>query len=127
MRQNYHTLRDFSSTGKERPWQEKKSKSLLVSESYKRLGYDKRSSKIHECGSFLEFKQFADNSLKLHLANFCKARLCPMCAWRRSLKIYGQLSQIIEQITKMGKYRFLFLTLTVENCNECELKDTISI
>lgn len=123
---NYHELHDFSSTGKERPWQEKKNKSLIVSESYKRLGNLKRSSKIHECGSFLEFKQFSDKTLKLHLANFCKARLCPMCAWRRSLKIYGQLSKIISEVKKMGDYSFLFLTLTVKNCGECELKDTIT-
>ena len=125
MNKTYHELHDFSSTGKERPWQEKKNKSLIVSESFKRLGNLKRASKIHECGTFLEFKQFSDKTLKLHLANFCKARLCPMCAWRRSLKIYGQLSQIIEQVQKMGDYAFLFLTLTVRNCGECELKETI--
>ena len=122
----YQELHDFSSTGKERPWNEKKNKSLLVSDGFKRLGNFKRSVKIHECGSFLEFKQFSDNTLKLHLANFCKARLCPMCAWRRSLKIYGQLSQIIAEVQKMGDYAFLFLTLTVENCGECELSDTIT-
>lgn len=123
---NYkHELHDFSSTGKERPWAEKKNKSLLVSDSFQRLGKFKRSVKIRECGTFLEFKQYADNTLKLHLANFCKARLCPMCAWRRSLKIYGQLSQIIQQVQKMGNYDFLFMTLTVKNCGECELYDVI--
>lgn len=126
MSKTYHELHDFSSTGKERPWKDKKNKSLLVSESFKRLGNFKRSSKIHECGSFLEFKQYSDNTLKLHLANFCKARLCPLCAWRRSLKIYGQLSQIMAEVQKMGDYAFLFLTLTVKNCGECELNDTIN-
>ena len=126
MAKEYQILRDFSSTGKERPWSEKKNKSLLVADSFQRLGRDNRAFKIRGCGSFLEFKQYADNTLKLHLANFCKARLCPMCAWRRSLKIYGQLSQIIAQVKKMGDYEFLFLTLTVRNCGECELSETIS-
>lgn len=126
MNKRYHTLHDFSSTGKERPWKNKKEKSILVSDSFKRLGNVKRSAKIRECGSFLEFKQFSDNTLKLHLANFCKARLCPMCAWRRSLKIYGQLSKIVNQVQKMGDYEFLFMTLTVRNCGETELNDTIN-
>ena len=126
MSKEYQILQDFSSTGKKRPWSDKKYKSLLVADSFQRLGKDNRSIKIRGCGNFLEFKQFADNTLKLHLANFCKARLCPMCAWRRSLKIYGQLSQIMEQVRKMGDFDFLLLTLTVQNCGECELSETIS-
>lgn len=122
----YHILHDISSSGRERPWQEKKNKSLLVADSFKRLGAEKRYSKIHECGSFLEFKKYSDDTLRLHLANFCKARLCPMCAWRRSLKIYGQLSQIVSEIRKTGEYSFLFLTLTVKNCGECDLPATIT-
>ena len=74
---------------------ENKKKSLLLSESYKRLGLEKKSFRVSECGTFLEFKKFVDGSLKLNGANFCKVRLCPMCSWRRSLKIFSQVSEIM--------------------------------
>jgi plasmid rolling circle replication initiator protein Rep len=48
-----------------------------------------------------------------------------MCAWRRSLKIYGQVSKVMNEITKDTNYRFVFLTLTLKNCSGEELTKTI--
>jgi plasmid rolling circle replication initiator protein Rep len=60
---------------------------------------------------------------RLHTANFCRERLCPMCAWRRSLKIFANISEIINHLN--NKYRFLFLTLTVRNVQGSDLSSTI--
>jgi plasmid rolling circle replication initiator protein Rep len=38
-----------------------------------------------------------------------------MCAWRRSLKVFGQVSKVMDYITVEKEYRYLFLTLTVKN------------
>ena len=93
---------------------------------------DKFFNKAHnvlECGSFLSFaheiNEFGEvaESGKLHKANFCKDRLCPMCSWRRSYKIFSQVSQIMAEIH--GDYKFLFLTLTVPNVSKEELNSTI--
>ena len=102
-RDDINFLSDVSKNGKNKPWVENKKKSLLLSESYKRLGLKNKSFRVSECGTFLEFKKFVDGSLKLNGANFCKVRLCPMCS-----------------------YSFLFLTLTCKNCSGAELKETIS-
>jgi len=123
--QELEILSDKDKKGKERPWRINKLKTLELAESYKRLGM-KKSYRVAECGTYLEYKRFfEDNSLKLHQANFCKVRLCPMCSWRRSLKIYGQVSKVMDQATKDKDYRFLFLTLTVRNCEGDELSQTI--
>jgi len=123
--QEFETLSDKDKTGKERPWGVKKMNTLELSESYKRLGM-KKSYRVADCGSFLEFKRFhEDGSIKLNRANFCKVRLCPMCAWRRSLKTFGQVSKVMDQATKVKDYRFIFLTLTVKNCEGEELSKTI--
>lgn len=112
---------------KERPWKDKKISSIELAKSYKRLGSNK-AYRVWECGSFLEFKRYKeDNSLKLHNANFCKVRLCPMCAWRRSLKIFGQVSKVMDQATKVGNYRFIFLTLTCKNVYGEELSEMLDI
>lgn len=80
-----------------------------------------------ECGDFLLFARKHDNKLKLARANFCKSRICNMCNWRRSLKLFGQVSQVIEAIREKGiKVRYLFLTLTVKNCKSDKLAETIN-
>ncbi|MGN1086712.1 MAG: protein rep, partial [Porcipelethomonas sp.] len=63
--------------------------------------------------------------MKLHDARFCRVRLCPICQWRRSIKTYAQMSQVLEVASSDG-YRFIFLTLTMRNCEACELSDTLT-
>ena len=115
-------------------WKEKKEDNLLISESYKRLAikydinnfYNINYHMLH-CASYLEFKLFEDESKKLHLANFCRCRLCPMCNWRRSKKTFGQVSKIVNEIDKLNKYDYIFLTLTVRNCISEELESNIDL
>lgn len=107
----------------------KKHNSLLLADSYERLARDKRAERVRSCGDFLEFAHeispdgVVSESGKLHHANFCRDRLCPMCAWRRSYKIFGQVSQIMEKIGT--QYRYLFVTLTVPNVTGLELPGAI--
>lgn len=87
----------------------KKNRSSVLGAVYSILDEPIRSQRVFECGSFLEFR-VSESESNLQVANFCKDRLCPMCNWRRSLKIFGQVSQVMNQ---MDEYDFLFLTLTV--------------
>jgi len=87
-----------------------------------------RSYKTEQCGSYLEFALFQKNGMKLINANFCKDRLCLMCNWRRSLRTYSKVANILDYLTNQSekKYRFLFLTLTIRNCEPQELHQTIN-
>lgn len=107
----------------------KKIASGVLSEVYSELDMQLRAGRVGDCGSYLEY-YVTDQEKKLHTANFCKDRLCPMCNWRRSLKIFGQVSQIMNYLEQSGGrgssgYRFLFLTLTVKNCSAEELPNTV--
>jgi len=108
--------------GKEKPWKEHKLNAIELSESYFRLGLNK-ANRVKECSEFLEFKRFSDNTQKLNHANFCKVRLCPMCAWRRSLKVFGQVSSVMNYLD--DKYEYLFLTLTQKNVSQNELANEL--
>lgn len=112
---DYHVLNDMSSCGQVKPWKEKKDKSMYLADSYCRIHKPVKAARMKECGSYLEFKILNDGSKKLHRANFCKIRLCPMCAWRRSLKIFGQVSKIMDEAQKDSNHEFIFLTLTIKN------------
>lgn len=107
----------------ENKFQPKKQAALQLSQVYADLNMLHRSARVAECGSWLEY-YVEPGKAALHRANFCKDRLCPMCNWRRSLKIFGQVSRVMDVLEK-DKYSFLFLTLTVKNCHALELPDTV--
>ena len=102
----------------------KKTTALLLADSYNRIGFGSRSGRVRDCGTWLQFAHtLTDGVLSpeghLYKANFCRDRLCPLCAWRRSYKIFGQVSQIMNIV--QDNYKFLFLTLTVPSCRGSEL------
>ena len=126
-------LQDFSSTGKERPWKIHKQENLRLVELYKmskerNLISDSRLHDLEHCADTLVFLQNAEGKKKLKTANFCRMRLCPMCQWRRSLKMFGQVQMITDKILERDKStRFLFATFTVKNVDAENLETCINI
>ena len=82
---------------------------------------------LEECGDTLVFMRNEEGEKRLHGANFCRNRLCPMCNWRRSLKMYSQVSQITDKILTTRKSRFIFVTLTVKNPDAEHLTETLDL
>jgi len=131
---NYSILQDKTATGKKRDWKGKKMRSSLMSFHYegleKRIGapyYGKKAEKISNCAECLTFKREKETGrLKLYQAYFCKVRLCPMCAWRRSLKIAYHNKLIVEEANRKYKPAWIFLTLTVKNVEGDQLRQTIT-
>lgn len=103
---------------------EKKLFSLSLSDVYHNIGLISKAHRVSDCGTFLDWKLY-QAGWKLTNANFCKDRLCAMCNWRRSLKIFGQVSQIMDILDK--DYQFIFLTMTVKNCYADELNYTLNM
>jgi plasmid rolling circle replication initiator protein Rep len=93
----------------------KKVKSQYLSMLYHNLGDRSRSIRVLHCGDTLEFA-LSENEHKLFYADFCKDRFCPMCLFRRSLKIFGQVSACMDELDKdKDGFEYLFLTLTIKN------------
>ena len=128
-------LQDFSSTGKERPWKIHKQENLRLVEIYKmtkekklNLISDSRLFDLEHCADTLLFIENEERKRKLKQANFCRVRLCPMCQWRRSLKMFGQVKKITDKILESDKsIRFIFGTFTIKNCNAQDLETCINI
>lgn len=101
-----------------------------LSEFYALAGNDKKAKRCKECGNFLEFGDFEHidtGELKRSLtrANFCDVRWCPMCAWRKSLRLTRELESILDQAEAKQPLRYLFLTLTMKNPPLAELRQSI--
>lgn len=126
-------LRDKTDSGKIRPWSKKKMSSLELAKLF-HLALEKdetiitpaRLFDLENCGSFLKFAETPDGKRKLVDANFCRLRLCPMCNWRRSLKMFCQVSEVTNLIlSEKPTVRFLFVTLTIKNVDGENLQKTM--
>ena len=107
-------------------WNKRKSQSSLLAQSFQRLGNFKKAERVSYCGSFLQFNQCPNGHYKkLNWANFCRDRLCPMCAWRRSLRYSAYIHKIAHEVNIRQPVRWLFLTLTVQNVEEKDLSTTL--
>lgn len=85
-----------------------------------------RLDNINFCGNYLEFlttKSFDKH--KLQRGSFCKTRLCPTCAKRKSLRWIFALSLMIEYVNSKYDYEYLLLTLTAPNVKGDDLHDEL--
>lgn len=128
----------------------KKTRNEKVSDLYEFLyadtgerSYQKKAFSIKNCGSYLDFAVDPSDLSRYKLvgANFCRERLCPMCSWRKELRLSSEMAKCIEVISDRErlerlsipskylknnkKYHFLLVTFTLKNCSGDDLSETI--
>ena len=107
-----------------------KTESVKLSKYYKNAGNIKKAKRCEECGTFLTFdiwqhRKTEEQKRSLESANFCKARLCPMCAWIKQRKLANKVRSILKQIETTRPVKYIFLTLTVKNPPLKQLHSTL--
>ena len=85
-------------------------RNLYVTTTYN----NSKSENILKCGSHIEFERFQDGkqTTRIYGANFCKHKLCPMCAWRLHLKNAVKFQRVFKYL---GKHNYYHLVLTIKN------------
>lgn len=68
---------------------------------------------FQKCADFVSLKDG-----RIHSANFCKQRYCPICQWRLSRKVYHDISSVINAVNAQNEYKYILMTLTVENMDK---------
>jgi len=118
---------------RDKPWDKHKKNSGIVANYYKTSREFKgKGEKVTFCSELLDFKLTPDAEegaykLKLDTTQFCRQRHCPICQWRRSLRWKAKAHQAIPNVTEdFPKYRWLFVTLTLKNCQITELRKTLT-
>lgn len=117
-------LQDISGTGRKRPWEEKKVANERLALAYDEVRPDK-ATRLRCCCQELSFAT-VDGKPKLVGAQFCRVRLCPVCSWRRSLKVMAQTRAVVDAINKDHRVRYILLSLTVQNCRSDQLDKLIT-
>jgi plasmid rolling circle replication initiator protein Rep len=107
----------------------KRKKCNELADSFQRLHYDGKAERVRNCGTLFAFAYiFSEERLSLHRANFCRERLCPMCAMQRTRQVFAQVSQVMDEVERENSYLTpLFLTLTVRNCKAEDLSETLDV
>ena len=96
---------------------------VLKGTSWKAEESDK-IKRFEDCGKFVTIDPDTGNILK---ANFCKQRLCPVCNYIKSCINWHKIRNCVEWIKeKEPGANFIFMTLTVKNCRQEELTETIN-
>jgi len=115
---------------KDKPWDNHRAIADTVQGLYKSSRYDRYGDRIGTCAKLLEYaltsNDDGDVAFKLQTAHFCRVRHCPVCQWRRSLKWQAKMFEAMPKIQEQYKtHRWVFLTLTVRNCDLQDLRDTV--
>jgi len=128
----YEKLADRSE--KDKPWDIHRHDCDLVAKIYSdSFEFEKLFERMEECSGHLQYSEVLNREtgevgIKLKTARFCRVRHCPVCQWRRSLMWKARFYKKIPDVEQEYKSaRWMFLTLTVENCQIEDLRETIKI
>ena len=110
-------------------WDKMKAQSQLLAERLLSFHPDSPLWPIGErmnlCASTLFFGYTEDGERRLRNTSYCRARLCPVCQWRHSLKVRGQMTEILEHVERAQGLRYIMFTVTVRNCQSRDLRPTL--
>lgn len=79
---------------------------------------------IEPCGSYIAFTALTSGRQKITAANFCRQRLCAVCAWRRQLRFVATTYPALE-LLQAGGYELIFMTLTMRNVSAEDLHKAV--
>lgn len=105
-------------------YKDKKKESLKILDLYE---YDfHKQLKIKDCAVSLWRETWehieTKDSKERFSSNNCQLRFCPVCSWRKALKTSAVM---YSNLSKIENCNFLFLTLTLKNCEILDLKKTL--
>jgi plasmid rolling circle replication initiator protein Rep len=127
--QHGEILVDRKKSGRERPWAGKKKAAVIMSKVFELLGMFEKAARLAFCAHYLIFKLYTETGEREFVSGqFCKVRMCPICAMRRSEKVFGQVGRIMSYIEKEPEYKnlkYIFVTLTMRNMPGNELSGAL--
>lgn len=112
-------------------WDTHRAQADEIAKLYNLCGYDRYAERISKCSKWLMYvlksNDEGDIKLKLRDARFCRVRHCLVCQWRRSLMWRARFIKALSNIQqKYPTGRWIFVTLTVKNCEVSEIKKTLA-
>ena len=124
-------LTDYNANDK--PWDDHRGECDDVGGLYAAAAdFERYAVRMADCSGLLRFgwsnnAETGETRLRLREAIFCRVRNCPVCQWRRSLMWQARFYQSLPKIVEVyPSARWVFLTLTIRNCEISELGSTLN-
>ena len=116
---------------RDRPWDNHRHTADRVRDLYHGTSCEAYADRIAQCSKllFMNLGRQDDGELrfKLERTQFCRVRHCPVCQWRRSLAWIARFHAALPKIrVDYPKARYIFLTLTLQNCPIQDLRLSIT-
>lgn len=86
---------------------------------------ERTAVQVQNCATSLGITDI-DGIARVVRADFCRERICAVCAWRRQVRFVAQTTPILDYMSEHG-YQFIFATVTVKNVSYNELDKTLSL
>jgi plasmid rolling circle replication initiator protein Rep len=83
-----------------------------------------KALEVEQCANHIGITEI-NNVAHIVKADFCRNRICNICAWRRQSKFVAQMFPVLEKLG--SKYEYLFATLTIKNVKYEDLSHAIDI
>lgn len=103
---------------------EKRRYQIRVAEMLEKCVLAETYRRVLECGFRVTVLEDDEGSTRFDTGFFCKHRMCPACAWRKSMGTAVVLTAISGAMVADG-YTPLMVTLTAPNCEADQLDDEI--
>jgi plasmid rolling circle replication initiator protein Rep len=107
---------------------EHKRKTMTLAYTYEKTDLAWRfrwAEMLRYCGKKIIYVQEPESGeWGIAAAMFCQKRLCPLCAWRRTVRTGRNVYWILQE-PEFKDVQFIFLTMTVKNCTGAELPETL--
>lgn len=105
-------------------WNTKYDEAQQMANYYKAVGNKSKAKRIGECGSIVKMVDTETGEV-IHYRNRCNVRMCPICTWRKGLKIASELKQVVKNCIDGYKVKWITITLTVKSVVASGLKGAI--
>jgi len=93
-------------------------KYLSISKECNDSEYQARAYRVLYCSNSIQYEQYTSKQRIINMTS-CQDRLCPVCNYRRTQRIFAKLIRIIKSKEFLDKkYKLIFLTLTLKNVSE---------
>lgn len=84
-----------------------------------------RAYRLAECGTYIELQTCKCCGTHITASNFCRERVCPVCAWRRQSKYRAEFSKMADYLQLKPK-NLRHITLTIKNIEAENLSATLN-
>lgn len=139
MQNNYNTFlslsqEQYADIGENAPLKTLRKVSILkgynvpIIKTLLQLGESRKAAALDQCGTFLDIWHDSEGIERVKSSNFCRERLCSVCAWRRQARFLATTEPALKKIDieHGNKAQYIFITLTVKNCQASSLSGEIT-